>query len=313
MFRSIWDDIIHYFRTGNMIVRLILINIAIFVIINIAGVFLNAGNGFTHSPNFNYLIEFFSVHANFKKLVFRPWGLFTCMFLQHSFWHLFWNMILLYWFGRIAGDLLNDRRILPLYVLGGLFGAVCFIVFSNLLHIVNPTYGMGYSLGASGAVMAVTMAAGVIAPDYRINLILFETKLKYIVGVIIFFDILGVSTMAESSTDHFAHLGGAFFGWYFVYMLRKGVDFSEPFNRYADNLLNIVRNIGASKKPKRPQPKVAYTNKEKIQQSQQPHRQSDNVSLQDRVDAILDKISKQGIGSLTDEEQNILNDYRNKL
>ncbi len=313
MFKSIWDDLVHYFRTGNMIVRLILINIAIFVIINIVGVFLNAGSGFTHSSSFASVIEFLSVHADFKKLIFRPWGLITCMFLQYRFWHLFWNMILLYWFGRIAGDLLNDRRMLSIYVLGGLFGAVCFVIFSNVLHLINPAYSLGYSLGASGAVMAVTMAAGVIAPDYRINLILFETKLKYIVGVIVFLDILGASAMAESSTDHFAHLGGAFFGWYFVYMLRKGVDFSEPFNRFIERITGVFNKVGRNE-PRRPRPKMAFKNKEKIKQvNTAPGRSSDSSTLQERVDEILEKIKKNGLGSLTDEEQGILNDYRNKL
>ncbi len=313
MFKSIWDDAVHYFKTGNMVVRLILVNIAIFLIINIVGAFLNAGNGFSSNPGFSSLIEFFSVQSDLKKFILKPWGLFTCMFLQYRFWHLFWNMVLLYWFGRIAGDMLNDKRILPIYVLGGLFGAVCFIIFSNFLHMANPSYGLGYSLGASGAVMAITMAAGVIAPDYRINLILFETKLKYIVGIIVFFDILGVSSMAESSTDHFAHLGGAFFGWYFVYLLRRGVDLSDPFNRFTDRITSFTNRLKPNYQPPRPQPKMVFKNQERIKNTTKPNRSSDSVTLQERVDIILDKIKKNGIKSLTIEEQEILNDYRNKL
>ncbi len=313
MFKSIWDDAVHYFRTGNMIARLILANIAVFIFINIVGVFLNASNGFSLSPAFHSFVGFFAVQADAKELLFHPWGLVTCMFLQYKLGHLFWNMMLLYWFGRIVGDLLNDRRILPLYFLGGLFGAVCYVIFSNLLHIANPTYGLGYSLGASGAVMAVTMAAGVIAPEHRINLILFETKLKFVVAAFIFFDIIGVSAMAESSTDHFAHLGGIFFGWYFIYMLRRGFDFSEPFNRWTDSIMAFFSRLNPRNEPRRPQPKMAFKNREKIKQNKAPHRSSDIGTIQERVDAILEKIKKNGIDSLTVEEQDILNDYRNKL
>ncbi len=312
MFRSIWNDMIHYFKTGNMVVRLILINVAVFVGVNILSVFMSVSNGFATGPGFKQFVYFFSVASDLKELVFHPWGLFTCMFLHMDFMHIFWNMLWLYWFGRIAGDMLNDKRILPIYIMGGFAGAVSFVLSSLIIGLFNASYVADYSLGASGAVMAIAMAAGTVAPDYRVNLILFETKLKYIVAVIIFLDVVGASNMG-SGTDHFAHLGGAFFGWYFVYLLRRGNDLSVPFNRFSDRFFGFFQ--GKRSASRRPKPKVAFRNKEKIKQSQSqaPGRASDYGSVQEKIDAILDKISRKGIKSLTEEEQAFLNNYHNKL
>lgn len=114
--------------------------------------------------------------------------MFTSMFLHEGFWHLLWNMLFLYWFGRIVGDFIGDQRILPLYLLGGLTGAVVFFISANLLP-----YGMGgrFALGASAGVMAIVVAAGTISPDYIMRLLLLgDVKLKYIVAVLVFLDLI---------------------------------------------------------------------------------------------------------------------------
>lgn len=303
MFKSVWNDIVNYFRTGTVIARIILINIAVFVGVNIMSVFMTAGS---LGPNFSDFLKFFSASADLKYFAFHPWGIFTCIFLHYDFMHILFNMIWLYSLGRIAGDLLGDRRMLSLYVLGGMFGALTYVVLSQLFGI------HGYALGASGAVLAITVAAGVVAPEYRISLIFFETKLKFIVVALLFLNIIGAFSMAGSGTDYFGHLGGAFFGWLYVYLLNKGTDLSEPFNRFTDKIVSIFQSRPGP--PRRPQPKVAFKNKEKIERKrQQPGRKSDYGSVQERIDAILDKINKNGIKSLSPEEQAFLNNYHNKL
>jgi hypothetical protein len=218
--------------------------------------------------------------------------------------HILFNMIWLYSMGRIAGDLLGERRMLSLYILGGMFGALTFVIFSQLLGF------HGYSLGASGAVLAITVAAGVVAPEYRINLVFFETKLKFFVVALLFLNVIGVLSMNGSGTDYLGHLGGAFFGWLYVYLLGKGTDLSIPFNRFTDRIVGIFQG---RPKLQRPQPKVAFRNKEKINQTrQQPGRRSDYGTVQERIDDILDKINRNGMKSLSPEEKAFLNDY-NKL
>jgi membrane associated rhomboid family serine protease len=301
MFKSVWNDIINYFKTGNIIARVILINIAIFVGVNIMSVFMTGGG---LGPSFPDFIKFFSASADLKYFAFHPWGIFTCIFLHSDFMHILFNMIWLYSMGRIAGDLLGERRMLSLYILGGMFGALTFVIFSQLLGF------HGYSLGASGAVLAITVAAGVVAPEYRINLVFFETKLKFFVVALLFLNVIGVLSMNGSGTDYLGHLGGAFFGWLYVYLLGKGTDLSIPFNRFTDRIVGIFQG---RPKLQRPQPKVAFRNKEKINQTrQQPGRRSDYGTVQERIDDILDKINRNGMKSLSPEEKAFLNDY-NKL
>lgn len=301
MFKSVWDDIVNYFRTGNVIARIILINIAIFIGVNIMSVFMT-GSGL--GPSFDEFLKFFSASADLKYLAFHPWGVFTCIFLHADFFHILFNMIWLYAMGRIAGDLLGDRRMLSLYVMGGVFGALTFVAFSQIIGMTHA-----YSLGASGAVMAITVAAGVTAPEYRISLIFFETKLKFLVVAVLFLNIVGVFSMRGSGTDYFGHLGGAFFGWLYVYLLGRGTDLSQPFNRYWDAMVGFFQR--REERPRRPQPKMAFKNKEKIKRNQSPGRQSDYSTPEEKLNAILDKINLKGKNSLTKEEQSFLDNYYN--
>ncbi len=313
MFKSILDDAMHYFRTGNMVVRLILLNIVIFISVNIVQLGLNVSMGgfSTEVDQFSKFIEFFSLSSKPLFLLTHPWGFITHMFIHVSFFHIFWNMILLYWFGRIAGDLLNDKRILPLYVMGGLSGAIV----SLLLGWAILGFNGGYGYGASGAVLAVVMAAGMIAPDYRVNMIIFTTRLKYIVAVIIFMNLLGASAFTQSNTGYFAHLGGLLFGGIFVYLLQRGRDLSVPFNNFMDWIQGVFK---PKKKVSKRKSKLRAIRGEGNPKSPRksnmtPSSSSDSDDVQDKVDRILDKIKEKGIESLSQEEKDFLDKIHNKI
>lgn len=307
MFKSAWDGVVLYFRTGGIAAKLLLINIAVFLAVNLLGAFMNISAGASFNPDIDSFLNFFSLSSDLKYFLFHPWGILTHMFLHHSLHHIFWNMILLYVFGSIVTDLLGNRRVLAIYIMGGLFGGFLYLLSGMVLP---DAYTGKFALGASGAVMALIFAAGSKAPDYRISFIFFTTKLKYFIFFLLFMDLVGLSAMASSNTGHLSHLGGAFFGWLFVNLLNKGTDLSIPFNRFTDRIVGIFES---RPQPKRPQPKVAFKNKEKINQKrQQPGRRSDYGSVQERIDAILDKINRKGMKSLSPEEKAFLNDY-NKL
>ena len=161
MLRTIWEDVRREFGYGNIVSRLIIINASIFVIINIVGIILFAVNGAKPSPVFDKVVELFSMPANWKLALTHPWAIFTHMFLHTAFKHILFNMLFLYWFGRIVGDFIGYHRILPVYLMGGLVGMVFFMLSANLLD-----YSGRYALGASAAVMAITTAAGTITPNY---------------------------------------------------------------------------------------------------------------------------------------------------
>ena len=308
MLQSIWDDAKRELSQGNMITQLIIINVAVFVIINLVRLFLFLGNGGAVPELYNTILHFFCMSSDWKFFLTHPWGMVTSMFLHEGFWHLLWNMLFLYWFGRIVGDFIGDQRILPLYLLGGLTGAVVFVISANLLP-----YGMGgrFALGASAGVMAIVVAAGTISPDYIMRLLLLgDVKLKYIVAVLVFLDLILIPSGGNTG-GHFAHLGGAFFGWLFVAQLRNGNDFSEPVNNILDKIRDVYTRVISGKRSSRG-PKVVYRNPSRKRsttsrgQAASDTNNRNSSAYQEKLDAILDKIKDSGYESLTKEEKEFL-------
>ena len=128
MLHSIWDDIKQEFDYGNMIKRIIIVNIAVYVIVNLVWLFTPA----SYQSFYQEFVHFFSVGGSWWHNLTHPWVPFTHMFLHEGFFHILWNMLFLFWFGRIFGDLLGDRRVLPLYILGGLAGAAFYFIVANI-------------------------------------------------------------------------------------------------------------------------------------------------------------------------------------
>jgi hypothetical protein len=215
------------------------------------------------------------------------------MFLHENFWHVVNNVIFLYIFGRIAGDLIGNRRVFPIYLLGGLVGNVLFLISDFWM-----AYPVPYALGASGAVMALAGAVVILAPDYRVMLLLLgQVKLKYIVLVMVLLDMVGIAQNSNSG-GHIAHLGGFAMGVFFVYQLRDGKDLAGPFNRFFDRLIgwfSSTKRTPAGPK-RRPQPAMKATFG-----GAKGSRATDtnDLSFQEKLDAILDKIKQQGYENLT--------------
>ncbi|MDX1667084.1 MAG: rhomboid family intramembrane serine protease [Saprospiraceae bacterium] len=304
MFSSIWEDLKREFNYGNMVSRIIIINVGVFVLVHLVNLILFVANGGQPSPLFREFIHFFSMSSDWKYLLTHPWGIITSMFLHEGFWHILWNMLFLYWFGRIVGDFIGNQRVLPIYLLGGIAGAILFFLSANFLP-----YGDGgrFALGASAGVMAIVMASGVIAPDYIVRLLFIgDVKLKYIVGVLVILDVFGIANNINTG-GHFAHLGGAVFGWVFIKQLREGNDWAQPVNNILDSIGNFFNNLFSGVSTGRG-PRVVYRNKTKSRRQGRGGAASDteDVSHQERLDAILDKIKQSGYESLTEEEKEFL-------
>jgi len=209
-------------------------------------------------------------------------------------------MLFLYWFGRIVGDFLGDHRVVPLYLLSGLFGALVYLMFAPLINVSGS-----YAYGASASVMGFVMAAGLIAPEYQMRLLLIgDVKLKYIVLVLILLDLFGMASM-ENTGGHIAHLGGVVFGWIFVSMLRRGNDISVPINSFFDS---VSRLMSGKKRlpPLRSTSKVYVRHKTSAPKKSTSDKASRTKDHQERLDQILDKIKDNGYDSLTAEEKEFL-------
>lgn len=283
MFKSIIKEIQAAFDYGSMLTKIIIINVGVYVLTALLGAFLPDIYG-------SYILPYLALPGDLWTLLYRPWTIITHMFLHQGLWHMAMNMLILYWFGNIAGDLLGDRKILPVYFLGGLTGAVFYVLsYQFLPNIVGI-----YALGASAAVLAIVFTAVFTAPDYLIHLILLgPVKIKYIGLTILFFDIIG--TAGSSNTGgHIAHLGGSLFGILFVYLLRNGTDLSSWVYKYKDK---------KSKQSKR-KSKLKIAHRSEVLQTKKDL--NDKSSTTSEVDMILDKIKRNGYDSLTDEEKEIL-------
>lgn len=300
LFRSIWDDIRHAFRIGNMVTRLVIVNFGIFILVNLVYLVLLIAQGPDTAPLSLWDgLEWLCIPASPRTLLFQPWSVFTHMFLHENFWHVINNIIGLYLFGIIVGDLIGDRRVLPVYLLGGLFGGFMFMISAFFLPYVGS-----YALGASGAVMALAGAALVMAPDYRVRLFLLgEVKVKYIVLVLLLFDLIGVANKYNSG-GHIAHLGGFAMGCLFVYRLREGQDWAEPVNSALDRLVGWL-SLGSRPAP-RGKRKVHKAYSGSFQATRGGRAPKDDLPYQERLDAILDKIKQSGYESLTAEEKEFL-------
>lgn len=310
MVSSIWEDIKRQYSLGNMVTRLVIINVAVFVAINLIWVVLRIGYGWSNEGIGIYesIRQFFMLSSDWLHNLTHPWVFITSMFLHDDFWHILWNMLFLYWFGRIVGDFLGNHRVLPLYLLGGIVGGLAYFISVNLLpYGGNATH---YALGASGAVMAFVVAAGFISPDYYMRLLfLGDVKLKYIVAVLVFIDLVGMASNINTG-GHFAHLGGALFGWFFVFQLRQGTDWSIPVNNFLDRIRQFFDTLSTSRQSRGP--RVTYRNPNRTKKTATRAKgkaASDNApssSHQEELDAILDKIKQSGYESLSEREKEFL-------
>jgi membrane associated rhomboid family serine protease len=292
MLKSIAEDIRQQFDYGNRITRLIIINAAVFIAINMVRLGFTLFAGFQHNTQFDDVVRFFSVSADLVYTATHPWVIFTHMFLHVGFWHFLFNMLFLYWFGRIVGDFLGDDRVVPLYLMSGLFGALIYLIFAPLINASGS-----YAYGASASVMGFVMASGLIAPEYNMRLLLIgDVKLKYIVLVLILLDLFGIASL-DNTGGHLAHLGGVAFGWIFVAMLRRGNDIAAPVNR----VLDAVSRIGSGKRrvpSSRHTSKVFVRHKSAATKKHTTDKPPRTKDYQERLDTILDKIKDKGYDSL---------------
>ncbi len=312
MFGSILDDIKREFNFGNMITRIIIVNVAVFVLINIIKIVLYAGNGGAVPEFYNTIVHFFCMSSDWWHVLTHPWVIFTSIFMHEHILHILFNMLFLYWFGAIVGDFIGNHRILPIYLLGGLAGGLVFFISAAFL----PNVSAGFALGASAGVMAIVVAAGTLSPDYEMNLLLIgPVKLKYIVAVLVFIDLMG-ATGYSNSGGAFAHLGGALFGYAYVKSLRNGSDWTDPVNKILNRISLFWENLNKRIQGKPRKPRVVYKNVARTTggRHQKPNHASDDdyMGHQEQLDAILEKIKDSGYDSLSKDEKKFLNDASQK-
>lgn len=301
---NIWGEIKASFKTGSALTRLIYVNLGVFVVIKliyVAYFLLNPDglpNQFREAAFQNKYLAYLMVPADLKLLLYRPWTIFTYMFLHFDFLHVLFNMLVLYWFGGIYQRYFTDKQILTTYLLGGLTGAALFIAFSNLLPGLSPDVPM---LGASAAIMAIVIAISFYNPNYEIHLFFIgAVKIIYVALVYIVLDLIQIAS--DNSGGHISHLGGALYGYAFAFYIRKGKDIGKGFSNFIDRLAITFK--------RQPKMKVSYKSQTRNMTDQEYNQHK--ASEQEEMDRILDKIAKSGYDSLSKKEKEVLFKMGNK-
>lgn len=289
---GIVDDLKQKFKLGNIVTRLIYINVAAFVV----GLLLSTILGL-FKINFGEILSLFYLPADLLQIARRPWTLFTYMFMHAGVWHLLGNMLWLYWFGRLFLYFFSAKHLRGLYFVGGLMGALLYIAAYNTLPYFREDLYSAILLGASASVLAIAVATAVREPEYQINLMFIgPVRLKYFALFIVLYDIL--STGSSNAGGHIAHLGGALAGWWFAKGISQGYDITRWINVCIDGIGNLFKK--REKKPRKPKMKVHTNNNGRTADYDYNARKK---AQSDEVDRILDKLKKSGYSSLSEEEK----------
>lgn len=301
-FRNSPTDILKQVFLGhNIISRLILINTVVFVVVKLISTASWLFGGDT-AGIISAFGRWFALPSNLGDLALKPWTVFSYMFLQEGFFHLFLNMILLYFGGLIFQEYLSKSKLLWTYILGGLSGALFFLLAFNMFPVFDAVKGDALALGASASVLAIIIAISAYVPDYTVHLFLIgKIKLKYLAIAMVVLDVLSIQS--NNAGGHIAHLGGAMWGLLYGYSLRNGNDLY----RILDSFKMPKIKWGKSKSSKfttsrpssgRPMNDDTYNKK--------------RAASQEEIDRILDKISRSGYSSLSKGEKELLFKTSNK-
>lgn len=298
--RNLLDDLKYQFKHGGMAVRLIIFNVAVFLLIQIALVFGRLIGGEVELEVTAVVKSIFALNTDLKVFIYKPWGLFTSIFSHFSIIHLLFNMLFLYSAGKVFESMFDQKRMLYTYVFGGIFGGIIEI----LAHTIFPTLSEQalVVVGASGSVMAIFAALAFHRPNLSVNIFnLFSIRLIFIAGIFILIDL--VSLGLDDGTAHFAHLGGVLFGMISVYNLHSNSNSINRLQMFGDGMKRFFQALFSSNKKLKVKKGGTYQN---------PRFKSDEEynlekkQKQAKTDVILDKISKSGYESLTKAEKEFL-------
>ncbi|MBD0404901.1 rhomboid family intramembrane serine protease [Flammeovirga sp. EKP202] len=284
-------------KPGSGLLRLIIVNVVVYVCMSLLMLVFKLSG--LHGIYDQYIFSNVALPPYIYDAVVKPWTLITYFFMHSmsDFFHILFNMLIMYWFGIIFTEFLGDKKLVALYFLGGIAGGLAYLLMYNVVPYYRGHMEMVSGLiGASACVYAIVVGAATIAPDYRINLLFVgPVKIKYLAAVYIFLSL--IQSAGSNAGGEIAHLGGALMGFSYVSLLKRGTDLGKPL--YA--MTNFFTNLTKSDRKL----KVVHRSKGKAAKKTQTTKTT-NQPTQDSVDEILDKISERGYEGLTQEEKEIL-------
>ncbi|WP_418509426.1 rhomboid family intramembrane serine protease [Corallibacter sp.] len=282
---SLNQDIQDKLQRLNVFEKIIGVNVVVFLLGLILRAVLNQGSS----------LAWLELPSDFFDFLLQPWSIITYAFAHYDFWHIVFNMLWLYFIGRMFTNLFSVKIALNVYFLGAIAGGLLFMVGYN----VFPDFFVGKSrlVGASAAVRALLIFLCAYMPTTEVRVFTFNLKLWYLGAAIVVLDVLGLFGL--NAGGNLAHLGGALLGYFYAAQLHKGQDIGSGFERFMDTIASMFKKTKTSPLKtvhKNKSGKVAGYTKEEFSE----------FNKQKKIDIILDKISKSGYDSLTKEEKEFL-------
>lgn len=295
-----FTDLWRRLMSASALWKLIIANIAVFLTLRLLGIIAMIGGW-----NIDNVVDQLALPSAPALIGTRPWTVVTYMFTHYAPFHILFNMLTLYWFGKIMLWRCTPRQMTWLYIYGGIAGALLYIAAAQLFAGVG-----GWLLGASGAVMSIVIATAVMMPDFRISLLFVgSVRLKWVAVTAVVLFALGL--VGDNAGGHVAHFGGIMAGAIFGLLFNRGIDITRPVNNLTDRIVALFRSKGAPCHDRQRKAKFKFRPKKasRQQNSSTPSEADDRRNL----DAILDKIKHSGYTALTADERRQLFDISRRV
>ena len=286
---GIRNDMLKILHKGTSLTRLIYLNIAVFIVISVVSIIAFLLDNPAISVK---AIDLMSVPASLRALLAKPWTIVTYMFTHKDIWHILFNMLWLYWFGRIFLEYLDQRKLVAVYLLGGISGAIVYVLSFNIFPVFTGIIAESVAIGASASVMAIVIAIAAYVPNYTIHMLLLG-RIRIIYVALVIFILTSAVDFSVNSGGKLAHIGGALFGYLYTLNIKKGRDIGIGLNRIIDFFATLFK----------PRKKLKVTYKKPASDYDYNKIKAEH---QAKINQILDKISKGGYDSLTKEEKDTL-------
>lgn len=274
-----------------MTIRLIFINVIVFVGIKLVLLLDNLTGSSLGLDSF--LANTFTLQTSIYGFLTHPWGIITSIFAHYSFMHLLFNMVFLYFTGRIFVQLFDGKRLLYTYILGGIAGGL----FEIIANLISPSLFGIVIVGASGSIMSIFFAIAFFKPKMQVNLFgILPVRIIILAGVFLILDFLNLGL--NDGTAHFAHIGGAVIGMISVQNLYSSSNIITVFQGIVRSFLQLFA--------KNKQPKFKVKKGGNVRNQTDEEYNSNKKAKQNEINRILDKISKSGYESLTKKEKDFL-------
>ena len=280
-------------RPNSAHIQLIVINVVIY---GVLGVFMVISMISGFGEFFDAVHNQLSIPALFSEFITRPWTIITYAFVHDlsGILHILFNMLVLYWFGRLFVEYLGSDKLIAVYVLGGISGGVFYLLAYNTVpfFMERSTQIQIEMVGASASIDAIVVGAATLLPNYSFYLLFFgPVKIKYIAAITVLLSFIG--TVGSNAGGNIAHLGGALIGYIYIRQLQAGINWGSWVTLTFDWVVDLFRS--------KPKVKVSYRKNERS--TVNGPRGVDSRTSQEEIDIILDKISEKGYESLTREEK----------